>query len=542
MVEFTAADLAVVIPTRERWDVLGRTLSSLADQSVSGFEVIVVIDGTDQVPPPIDVNRVLVKRRAGPGGARNAGARATDRSLVMFLGDDTIPAADLVERHLATHCRHPESEAAAVGFVGWHPEVARNRINRWLEWSGTQTWYASLAREGEQEVSHWYFYTSNVSLKRELLLEGDGFDEDFPFAAFEDLECGLRLSRLGLHLYYEPAAICHHLHDYDWPAVERRFACMALSERLMVDKHPELEAGCLGRMKAAALGRALPLDRFVDIVPQQWKRLDRLVRRHVDLRYHRRLAPVYLEAWGRAAELCELRRYLGERYDSARLVYSSERPQVKASSGTQSESEGPSESEGTDDERLFDYAGQALAGTTDHALSLLQHQLPPGSRVLEYGCGIGSHGLRLAQAGYSVQFADHPGAPLTYLRWRLADRGLLLPVYELGLDELPSDLDFAVCLDAAGPGRDPVVLLNQLEQVAPMVALGFFAEAQGSSPRPSVPVELLAARSGRSRLVARHELPGGSLMLLYGQHQPGPTTPDEPAGGPWRATEMRGRR
>jgi GT2 family glycosyltransferase len=299
MAEFAAADLAVVIPTRERWDILARTLDSLAQQSESGFETIVVVDGTDQDPPALDASRVLVKPHAGPAAARNLGARATERSLVMFLGDDTIPAPDLVERHLAAHRRHPEREAAVVGFVDWHSEVASNRINRWLEWSGTQSWYGSLAPEGEQEVSFWYFYTSNLSLKRELLLEVSGFDEDFPHAAFEDLECGLRLSRAGLRMFYEPAAICHHLHNYDWPGLKRRFASMAISERLMVEKHPELEPGCLARMKAAEHGRALPLEGLVDIVPRRWTRLDRFVRRHADRRYHRRLAPTYLDAWDR---------------------------------------------------------------------------------------------------------------------------------------------------------------------------------------------------------------------------------------------------
>ncbi len=523
MAEFTEADLTVVIPTRERWNILSRTLSSLSHQSVSGFETIIVVDGTDQDPPTLDAGRVLITPRAGPAAARNFGARATERPLVMFLGDDTIPAPELVERHLETHRRHPEREAAAVGFVGWHPSVARNKINRWMDWSDTQSWYSSLAPEGEQEVSHWYFYSSNLSIKRDLFIECDGFDEDFPFAAFEDLECGLRLSDSGLRLYYEPAAICHHLHDYDWPALKSRFACMALSERLMVDMHPELEAGCLGRMKASALGHALPLDGLIDIVPRHWTRLDRLIRQQADRRYHRRLAPVYLEAWDRAAELCDLRRYLGERYDSARLVYGSRHPDVKTSSGTQPEGEW------SDQDRLYELARQALAGRTDHALSLLQRHLLPLSRVLEYGCGIGSDGLRLAQAGYSVQFADHPGPPLTYLTWRLGDRGLLLPIYELGLVQLPGDLDAALCLDAAGPGRDPVAILHQLEQVAPMVALGLFAEAPGPSPRTSVPVELLAAGTGRSHLVARYELSGGSLLLLYGQKQPWLPTPDESA-------------
>lgn len=518
MAELTAADLAVVIPTRDRWDILGLTLASLANQTVSGFETIVVVDGMDQTPPPLDANRVLVERRAGPAAARNAGVRATERSVVIFLGDDTIPAPDLVQSHLATHRRHPQPEAAAVGFVGWHRSVEPNRINRWLEWSGTQSWYTSLSDEHEQEVSHWYFYTSNLSVKRCFIQESGGFDEDFPFAAFEDLECGLRLSHLGLRLYYEPAAVCHHLHAYDWPSLERRFATMALSERLMVDKHPELDAGCLGRMKAARVGRVLPLERFVDIVPAGWKRLDRFVRRHADRSYHRRLAPVYLDAWDRAAELCELRRYLGEGHSSASLVYGSPRHLAEPTGGSPQEAGAPQE------ERLFELARRALTGMSNDALSLLRHHLPPRSKVLDYGCGIGSDGLELMRAGYSLQFADHPGPPLAYLKWRLANRGLTLPVYELGLDELPGDIDAAFCLDAAGQGRDPLTVLKLLEQVSPTVALGILPAAPGYT---SIPLDELARGTGRSQLETRHELPGGSLLLLFCRQRPDSRTPDE---------------
>jgi glycosyltransferase involved in cell wall biosynthesis len=509
MADFTPADLTIVIPTRDRWDILGRTLASLSAQTVTGFEVIVVVDGTDQKPPPIDASRVLVTRRAGPGAARNTGTRATERHLVMFLGDDTIPATDLVERHLGAHSRHPAVEAGVVGFVDWHPEVARNRINSWLEWSGTQSWYGSLADDREQEVSHWYFYTSNISVKRELLLSGGGFDEDFPFAAFEDLECGLRLAGLGLQLFYEPAAVCHHLHDYDWPALERRFAAMALSERLMVEKHPDIEAGCLARMKAAALRHTLPVDGLVGIVPRRFGRIDSVVRRQADRRYHARLAPTYMKAWDRAAELCELRRFLGESYDSAQLVYRSARPGVDARDLAETEPDA------LDDARLFELARRALEGKTERALDLLRRRLPPGSRVLEYGCGIGSDGLSLADAGYSLRFADRPGKPLDYLRWRLADRGWTLSVYELGLDELPHELDAAICLDAANPRHDPLALVNDLEKLAPVIALGFFTETPERPARISFPDELMAPRSGRTRLAAREELPGGSLLLLF---------------------------
>ncbi|HEV2369566.1 MAG TPA: glycosyltransferase family A protein [Acidimicrobiales bacterium] len=516
MAELTAADLAVVIPTRDRWDILDLTLAALARQSVGGFETVVVVDGNDQDVPPLDATSVIVKRRAGPAAARNVGARSTERSIVMFLGDDTIPAPDLVERHLASHRRHPERESAAVGFVAWHDSVADNKINAWLDWSGTQFWYGSLAPEGEQEVSHWYFYTSNVSMKRALLMEGGGFDEDFPFAAFEDIECALRLSGLGLRLYYEPSAVCRHLHAYDWPGLERRFASMALSERLMVEMHPEVAPGCLNRMKKEAGARPpLPVERFVDAVPTRLRVLERLVRHEANRHYHRLLAPIYMAAWDRAAELCDLRRYLGSRYDSGRLVYGSQPLVEHATMGA-----GGPGADGRDEEGLFDLARQALAAESDRVHALVQRHLPPGSKVLDYCCGIGSEGLRLTASGFSVHFADHPGPPLDYLKWRLAERGLPPQVYRLGMDEVPRDFDAAFCLDASRPGRDPVEILHQLEETAPLVVIGVPCGPDGSGgPDLSAGGGTLAIGTSASPLVARHVLPDGSLLLVYGRKQ-----------------------
>ena len=66
---FKPDDLAVVIPTRDRWAILERTLDGLASQSVHGFDVVVVVDGQDQDPPALGGARVVVKQRAGPGAA-----------------------------------------------------------------------------------------------------------------------------------------------------------------------------------------------------------------------------------------------------------------------------------------------------------------------------------------------------------------------------------------------------------------------------------------------------------------------------------------
>jgi glycosyltransferase involved in cell wall biosynthesis len=71
---YGASDLTVVIPTRDRQTILLRTLEALEHQTVSGFEVIVVQDGTDQQPFHSPGVTSIVKEHGGPGAAPNAGA------------------------------------------------------------------------------------------------------------------------------------------------------------------------------------------------------------------------------------------------------------------------------------------------------------------------------------------------------------------------------------------------------------------------------------------------------------------------------------
>jgi GT2 family glycosyltransferase len=301
-----ADDVAVAIPTRDRWKILTRTLEALRAQTVDGFQTIVVADGLDQrIPDALrrraDV-RVLVQPHAGPGMARNLAARSTDRPLVLFLGDDTVPTPSLVSRHLAWHRRQPASEVAVLGHVDWHPEVGSSRLLHWLDWSGSQFEYRALAGHGGEDVGFGRLYASNLSIKRGWFLEAGGFDPDFRRAAYEDTELGWRLHQRGLRLIYEPDAVAHHLHRYEWADMERRYATRAEAERLMCAKHPGFSPWFLERIRAHAaqppVSRLWPL--VVDYVPRRPRRLRRAAEIRADRWYHQRLAPAFLEAWERA--------------------------------------------------------------------------------------------------------------------------------------------------------------------------------------------------------------------------------------------------
>lgn len=89
------AALAVVIPTRDRPDLLRDCLRGLTTQTFSDIEVLVVDDGslTPLAPLVASVDPSFRCHRHDPVGlntSRNAGAELTTAPLIAFLDDDTL--------------------------------------------------------------------------------------------------------------------------------------------------------------------------------------------------------------------------------------------------------------------------------------------------------------------------------------------------------------------------------------------------------------------------------------------------------------------
>lgn len=282
-----------------------RTLSALGAQTSSGFEVVVVADGADQrIPSALPgLARVVQQEHAGPGAARNHGVACSDRALVLFIGDDMIPVPDFVAAHLARHSARPEETVAVLGRIVWHDSVPRDRLHRWLDWSGALFDYELLERQGHADAGWPRFYSSNVSLKRSLFDAAGGFDPDFVFD-YEDLDFGYRLGRQGMQLLYEPRATVRHLHPYDWERVHRRYASRAGAEQLMMAKHDWFKPWFHDQIEAAVsqprAARAWAL--AVDWTPRRAARLRRAVELRANRWYLQRLAPSFMDAWTRAAE------------------------------------------------------------------------------------------------------------------------------------------------------------------------------------------------------------------------------------------------
>ncbi len=124
------ARVSVVIPTRNRIDLLPRTLGSVLAQRDVELEVIVVdeasTDGTAEYIQGLRDPRLTVIRHERPRGvaeARNAGLRAAKARWVAFLDDDDIWAPTKLADQLNALAASPGARWSCVGAVTINPRL-----------------------------------------------------------------------------------------------------------------------------------------------------------------------------------------------------------------------------------------------------------------------------------------------------------------------------------------------------------------------------------------------------------------------------------
>lgn len=237
--------LSVIIPTYNRADKLDRCLRALQEQSLApeSFEVLVVDDGSNDATPELlkewskkwPTLKVVHQKNSGQGIARNKALKMAAGQIILFIGDDIYGSPDFLLRHVEFHQKHPEKTFACLGLTEWHGEVTP--FMHWLTHGGPQFAYDHL--RPAEEADFWYFYTSNLSLKRECL-EEESFDPSFKAYGWEDIELGYRLFQNGLKLIYTPEALAYHDHPMEESSLKNRMIKVGRSAVLFQKKQPGL--------------------------------------------------------------------------------------------------------------------------------------------------------------------------------------------------------------------------------------------------------------------------------------------------------------
>jgi glycosyltransferase involved in cell wall biosynthesis len=237
---------SVVIPTYRRPDTLFSVLEGLAAQKdAPDFEVVVVDDGSGGDTPalldayrPAYPFRFLSQENAGPAAARNRGVREARGETILFLGDDTVPEAELLAVHGRAHAQPRPYPVAVLGYTTWPRELKVSPFLHHINEYGLQFGYGLI--DDAEAVPFNFFYTSNVSLPRALLMDVGLFDTSFPHAAWEDIEVAYRLMQRGMRMLYRPAAVARHHHDITFASFRRRQEKAGEAAAIFYEKHPQL--------------------------------------------------------------------------------------------------------------------------------------------------------------------------------------------------------------------------------------------------------------------------------------------------------------
>ncbi|MEM7412722.1 MAG: glycosyltransferase family 2 protein [Myxococcota bacterium] len=211
-----APEMSLIVPIYGPSTRLENLLEGLRQQTVAPdrFEVVVVDDGspepiridTDPLPYACSVHR---QENAGPAAARNRALTHARADLVLILNDDALPDPRLLEIHLAKH-RTAAPKTAVMGSFPFAPRALRGPFTQLLS---TSDLLFDFQRLSPGRLHDWhYFWTCNLSLSRQAILDVGGFDEQFAEPVMEDTELGYRLDKQGWSVLYVPEAICEHDH------------------------------------------------------------------------------------------------------------------------------------------------------------------------------------------------------------------------------------------------------------------------------------------------------------------------------------------
>jgi len=234
----------------ERYDDFSEAADSVFDQNYDNVELVIVVDGTDAVFERAiddygDTNDVIVHcndRNRGLSDSRNNGAELATGDVVAFIDDDAIADPDWIAELVETYDQH---DAIAVGgkmipaWIAGKPDYLPEEFY----------WLVGVTYRGfpEEVTEVRNTFSSNLSFRREIVLELGGFQSDMGKRGSNDLQgaetelCTRMREEYGRGVVYNPeATVAHKVFDYrtepTW-LVERAF-WQGYSKRVMQTVRP----------------------------------------------------------------------------------------------------------------------------------------------------------------------------------------------------------------------------------------------------------------------------------------------------------------
>lgn len=209
----------MVIPNFRGAGVLNKCLSSLHDQTIQGFQVIIVHnDPSEDLYAYLDpryhaCTRIIVSNQAlGFAKAVNCGLSVVNTEFVMLLNNDAALDTMCLERLLSLTHEYPDFAAFQPLILG-HDGVTIHSAGDELTIFGWAYQFLSKARVQRAGITprECFSVCGAAAVYRMDALHQVGFLDEKLWSYYEDVELGLRLRVRGWKALVVPSAICQHI-------------------------------------------------------------------------------------------------------------------------------------------------------------------------------------------------------------------------------------------------------------------------------------------------------------------------------------------
>jgi len=234
--------LSVIIPTYNALSLLKRTIFSLEKQLPDPrfFQTVVVDDGSSdgtvdflrEYSGKLKLTTVINGKNSGRAAVRNAGVKAANGRILLFIDGDMEFDSGLVAGHLTEQTKH---EIVLLGKVVYNKTLPCRAYRRYIETRGANKLPVGSALPGR------YFLSGHVSMPRQVFDAVGGFDKNFKAHGGEDLDLGMRIVAAGYKIKYMPELQMMHLHVRNLDGalkISKEYGRSSVP--LLVAKHPVL--------------------------------------------------------------------------------------------------------------------------------------------------------------------------------------------------------------------------------------------------------------------------------------------------------------
>jgi glycosyltransferase involved in cell wall biosynthesis len=245
-------EVTVIIPTRQRHNLLQEALASVTSQTLPAKAVVVVADGPDEAEErgvreaisgfgavPL---KLICQGKQGASVARNAGIAVAQTEWVAFLDDDDRWRPGHLQRVAVLAERHPEASLLFCGIDSFDSQT--EMLTPRDDGLGDRFVSGQLESPLLQFLSHMPLQTSAVVARRSVMVELAGFSQHYEVG--EDWDLWYRIAEKHSVAYDRTRTVEFRAHAGNTPKDSwRAFCdCIAVHTALRARNHdcPEVTA------------------------------------------------------------------------------------------------------------------------------------------------------------------------------------------------------------------------------------------------------------------------------------------------------------